>query len=69
MSPTNSILFFCLTSASDIVAGFIPLGSFITHAEGTFVYFLVEDLAILLFRTIPAAASKTSLLDTPKLKV
>eukprot|EP00213_Chloropicon_mariensis_P002289 CAMPEP_0197471998 /NCGR_PEP_ID=MMETSP1309-20131121/3086_1 /TAXON_ID=464262 /ORGANISM="Genus nov. species nov., Strain RCC998" /LENGTH=169 /DNA_ID=CAMNT_0043010195 /DNA_START=220 /DNA_END=729 /DNA_ORIENTATION=- len=44
-------------------------GSFITHAEGTFVYFLVEDLAILLFRTIPAAASKTSLLDTPKLKV
>ena len=68
MSATNSILFFCLSSASDIVAG-IPLGSFITHAEGTFVYFLVEDLAILLFRTIPAAASKTSLLDTPKLKV
>ena len=34
-------------------------GSFITHAQGTFVYFMVDDLAILLFRTIPAAASKT----------
>ena len=30
-------------------------GSFITHAQGTFVYFLVDDLAILLFRTIPAS--------------
>jgi dynein light chain LC8-type len=34
-------------------------GSFITHAQGTFVYFMVGELAILLFRTIPAAASKT----------
>ncbi|QDZ25903.1 putative light chain of dynein [Chloropicon primus] len=33
-------------------------GSFITHAEGTFVYFIVGDLAILLFRTIPASCTE-----------
>ena len=32
-------------------------GSFVTHASGTFVYFMVGDLAILLFRTIPAGAA------------
>ena len=32
-------------------------GSFVTHASGTFVYFTVGDLAILLFRTIPAGAA------------
>ena len=54
----------CLSPAWQCVVG-QHFGSFITHSHGTFCHFFVDDVAILLFRTIPAALAGCKRRETP----